>query len=339
MISRPSLVAGLVILAGVLPLVAVKGFESGAPPAQSEPPAWVSRYDPVLKSDPALLDGVPGDPSVLKVGAGYVMYYGAAKGDFSDGNTVRIFRATSQDGIAWKRNSIPVLAPGPAKWDSVKVEAPSVVTLPNGTYRMYYGGSNIRDSEAGFHIGLATSRDGVKWQKYDSPVLSATKASFDDLGILGSSVLQKNGHYWMWYPGLSSKSAVAIGLARSQDGLRWEKKGVVLKLDVEKVNKSDIGVISPHVIWNGAMFEMFYVILENEGKLMGPIWHAVSSDGLQWKKDARPILERGGKKSWTANGIDGPSVLLENGKYRMWFSGNRTDGKTFFEGGIGLAEK
>ena len=84
------------------------------------------------------------------------------KGDFTDTNTVRLFRAISKDGYSWKRNSIPLLSPGsPGSWDSVKAETPSVVKIPDGTYRMYYAGSNIPDSEAGFQMGFAYSRDGI----------------------------------------------------------------------------------------------------------------------------------------------------------------------------------
>jgi len=298
--------------------------------------------NPIFKSNTSLLDGFPNDPWVIKDGGTYVMYYGATKGDFSDTNTVRIFRATSNDGINWQRNSVPILLPGlSGSWDSVKVETPSIIKLPDGTYRMYFAGSNIPDSEAGFQMGYATSPDGIVWTKYPgNPVLElGVTGSFDEVTIGEPSVLIKDGKYWMWYAGMSAGLKIAIDLAQSDDGIVWTKNGKVLELDVEREGRNEVGITEDHVIWNGSAFEIFYAVLQDGGQVLGPIWHATSSDGIAWVKDSGPILRRGSTNSWTGQGIASPSVLLEMTKYRMWYSGTHTDGRTFFELGIGVAEK
>jgi predicted GH43/DUF377 family glycosyl hydrolase len=290
----------------------------------------------------SLLDGFPNDPMVIKDGNTYAMYYAAVKGDFSDTNTVRVFRATSNDGVNWIRDSIPRLSPGSdGSWDSVKVERPSIIRLPDSTYRIYYAGSNVRDAEGGFQIGLATSPDGIDWSTYTgNPVLTVGEpGSFDELSILGARVLLKDGEYWMWYAGMSGDERLSIGLAKSQDGIVWEKKGKVLELDVEGEGRNEVGVSEGHVIWNGVEFEMFYALLQDNGQVRGPIWHATSTDGINWIKDGNPIISRGDETSWTSQGIGSPSVLLEGGTYRMWYSGTHTDWASFLEIGIGVAEK
>ncbi len=317
-------------------------------------PVWIDKTSPetgtwlsdpsssVLRSDTSLLDGFPNDPSVIKDGNVYAMYYSAIKGDFSDTNTVRVFRATSNDGVNWIRDSVPRLSPGAdGSWDSVKVERPSVIKLPDGTYRIYYAGSNVPDAESGFQIGLATSPDGIDWSTHaGNPVLTLGEpGSFDELSILGARVLLKDGEYWMWYAGMSGGEELSIGLATSQDGIVWEKKGKVLELDVEGEGRNEVGVAEGHVIWNGAEFEMFYSVLQDFGQILGPIWRATSTDGMSWIKDSSPVLRRGDETSWTGQGMGSPSVLLEDGTYRMWYSGTHTDGATFLEIGIGVAEK
>jgi predicted GH43/DUF377 family glycosyl hydrolase len=297
---------------------------------------------PILTFDTSLLDGFPNDPAVIKDGNTYVMYYAAVKGDFSDTNFVRIFRATSNDGIDWVRDSIPRLSPGSeGSWDSAKVERPSMIKLPDGTYRLYYAGNNVPDVESGFQIGLATSPDGIAWStNTGNPVLTPGEpGSFDELSIGGARVLLKDGEYWMWYAGMSGAEKMSIGLAKSQDGIVWEKKGKVLALDVEGEESNEVGVADAHVTWNGTEFEMFYAVLQDYGQLLGPIWHATSPDGIGWIKDGSPILRRGDETSWTGQGIGSPSVLLEGDTYRMWYSGTHTDGATFFAIGIGVAEK
>ena len=305
----------------------------------------VYKKNPIFKSDPNLMDGVMSDPSVIKDGNKFMMYYGGSKGDFSEPNTVYIFRATSNDGINWKRNSIPVLSPGEKNsWDSIKVETPSVakIALPNGNseYWMYYAGSSKPDTEDGFQMGLATSNDGINWKRHSSnPILRlGKKGDFDELSIFEPSILFKDGEYWLWYAGMSNKLQVSFGLAKSKDGVNWEKKGKVLEIDVERQNRKEAGIIEDNIIWNGKEFEMFYAILLDEGKIVGPIWHAISSDGITWKKDKKPILNFGAE-GWTANGLASPTVLIDDGKYRMWYVGQKTDFKTYYEGGFGLAEK
>ena len=75
----------------------------------------------------------------------------------------------------------------------------------------------------------------------------------------------------MWYAGMSGDLKIAIGLAKSKDGILWNKKGKVLELDAEREGRKEIGIIEDHVIWNGSGFEMFYVVLQDKGQVLGPI--------------------------------------------------------------------
>ena len=302
---------------------------------------WVSPSNgaAVMQSNYQSLDGLMGDPWVIKdpgSPASYVMYYGAMRGDFSDPQ-VRLFRATSPDGLQWTRSATPIVSPGPpGSWDATNVETPSVLKLPDGSYRLYYTGGKEPETEV-YQIGLATSADGSNWQKAaDNPVLPLGPAgSFDAYSVFNPSALYKDGKYWMWYAGISSTLQVQIGLALSADGKQWEKQGVVLSLDRERVNPDDAGVTEPHVLWNGQAFEMWYAVLQHEGKVVGPIWHAVSADGKRWQKDPAPLLDLGEANQWTGQGVAAPSVLLEAGVYRLWYVGTHTDYESFLELGIG----
>ena len=305
---------------------------------------WVEHpLNPLITSDIAL-DGIMNDPSVIKDNGQYIMYYGAINGDFSESETVRIFRATSVDGINWIRNSVPILTPGGiSSWDSIKVEAPSVIKSKSNNYLMYYSG-NSDAAETGFQIGLATSTDGISWTKYSSnPVLTLGNiGDFDELSVFEQSVVYDTiqSKYYLWYAGLSTLLEVKIGLAESIDGINWIKLGMVMQLDNERENINDAGLTNPNVIHCNGQFEMFYCLLLNEGQIVAPIWHSVSNDGLIWTKDIVPILQRGDSAtSWTGQGIHSPTVLVDSGNYLMWYGGTHTDYFNFFESGIGLASK
>ncbi|NIT04609.1 hypothetical protein GTO10_07000 [Candidatus Saccharibacteria bacterium] len=73
--------------------------------------------------------------------------------------------ATSQDGLNWTAESGTRLTPG-GQHDPDNVVHPSVVTLPQGGWRMYYDGE-IRRTEQEFtwRVLSATSSDGLIWTK------------------------------------------------------------------------------------------------------------------------------------------------------------------------------
>ena len=116
------------------------------------------------------------DPSVIRVGDRYLMYYTVA----GSGVTDRIDVAESQDGRIWKRLAT-ALKPGEAhSWDSLLVGRPSVL-FDEGQYKMWYDGrkdlplgapDKTAPKSANSHrsVGYATSTDGIHWMKQAEPV-------------------------------------------------------------------------------------------------------------------------------------------------------------------------
>jgi sucrose-6-phosphate hydrolase SacC (GH32 family) len=111
-------------------------------------------------------------PTVVKDGdSDYKMWYAGR----SSSAIFAIGYATSTDGISWTKNTNPVFTVGaPGEWDSSIVREPSVVNV-SGTYHLFYSGT---DKWPYFHIGHATSGDGITWSKDGAnPVLSPTAGS------------------------------------------------------------------------------------------------------------------------------------------------------------------
>ena len=111
-----------------------------------------------------------GEPTVLKDGSTYHMWYGCY-----DGYVWRICYATSPDGVVWtKHPSNPVLSEDPGwEWDNGGVGGPAVVKL-GGRYVMYYSGMDWNDTTIAA-IGRAHSSDGVNWTKdLANPILTST---------------------------------------------------------------------------------------------------------------------------------------------------------------------
>jgi predicted GH43/DUF377 family glycosyl hydrolase len=149
-------------------------------------------------------------PSVLKEGDVYKMWYTGG-----DGSTNAIGYATSSDGIEWTKYPQAVLQSTPGSWDRSGMTASSVITDATG-YKMYYMGN---DGSA-WHIGLATSDDGIVWTKYaGNPLISPRSWAWDSGEVGHPAVLLIDGVYHMWYG-----NTYSIGYASSADGLAWTRE-------------------------------------------------------------------------------------------------------------------
>ncbi len=122
----------------------------------------------------------------------------------------------------WKKESRPVLEPGPyMSWDEYGVADPYVIR-EGDFYYMYFLG---QDRAWRQRIGVARSRDGIQWEKLKTnPILEIGEpGSFDENGLGEPAVWQAAGLYWMLYTGRGAGEIRRLGMARSTDGVHWTK--------------------------------------------------------------------------------------------------------------------
>lgn len=153
-------------------------------------------------------------PIVVRRKDGYHMWYtGQANG------RSRIGYATSADGKTWTRQSPgPVLVPS-APWEGVAVMCPDVMwDGAAGLWKMWYSAGQQYEPNA---IGYATSRDGLKWEKYGgNPVLNPdSHYEWEQNRVSAVQVIQTEGWYYAFYIGFRDIDHAQIGLARSKDGI------------------------------------------------------------------------------------------------------------------------
>ena len=107
-------------------------------------------------------------PTVYFDGTTYHMWYTG-----TNSSVAQIGYATSPDSINWsKYSNNPVLTPGKSgSWDVQNVNSPEVLFI-EGTFHMWYGGSDGTQEQ----IGHATSLNGIEWEKDTlNPVLKVGK--------------------------------------------------------------------------------------------------------------------------------------------------------------------
>ncbi|KAF5197943.1 Glycosyl hydrolase, five-bladed beta-propellor domain containing protein [Thalictrum thalictroides] len=186
--------------------------------------------------------------------------------------------AISQDGRHWARiegehHSGALLDVGAeTEWDSLFIAEPHVVFHSSGDLRMYYHSFDAKCGQ--FAVGLARSRDGIKWVKLGKIIGGGSASSFDEFGVMNAHVIksQKDGQYVMAYEGVAADGSRSIGLAVSRDGLKeWRKcgDGAVLKPSVEEDGWDNKYVGSPCLVEMDGKdneWRLYYRGIGKEGK-------------------------------------------------------------------------
>jgi hypothetical protein len=188
--------------------------------------------NPILRGDGVGYDafGVA-QAQVLKADPGWVLYFnGREIAGFSSGPSIG--RATSKSLTGpWKRSDNAVLTSGrKGEWDADFIYLGPVRALNDTTYIMYYTGGPDINTEKNFFIGMATSKDGIKWNKHNDhatlnhpfadsdPVMVTGKpGEWDENIVLICDLLQQPGGSRMYY------ACGAFGYADSEDGIHWKK--------------------------------------------------------------------------------------------------------------------
>jgi predicted GH43/DUF377 family glycosyl hydrolase len=305
---------------------------------------WVEHKDnPVI----AYQDAIPGilwnDPSVIKEGATYKMWLSGGN-PFAKEIVVKIYYATSNDGIAWDINEEPVLASSEGEWDSTSVETPSVIKVGD-TYHMYYTGYNTPFSKAIYSIGHATSKDGINWAKDpNNPII---KPHDDPLqwGFYTTAepgITYHNGKFYLYYASAKSNypepgTPFGIMVATSSDGSAFTDNQIAYTLTSSYDAATYRGYSTPAVYVKDGTFHLYHDVVYNpDGFDQVAISSATSKDGIQFEEVETNIFTINGN-DWKDSSVLAPAVLQDGNTIKLWFAG-RMD-KPEFSYGIGYAEK
>jgi predicted GH43/DUF377 family glycosyl hydrolase len=237
------------------------------------------------------------NPSVFRVDDALVNYYSGF-----DGHTWHTGRATSSDGIHWHREG-KLLSPAPGTWEGAYIAANGAALLHHGRILYWYvAGPRERP-----RIGLA-----------GRPVLNqGSYGSWDECGVSDPYVVRIDRYFYLYYTGLDRGSRQRIGLARSPDGVHWEKLRSNPVLQPGEADSFDENGLGEPAVWHS---HGFYWMLATgrdlaERRRLGL---ARSVDGVHWTK--LPAVFQG-SQPWDSQVVCDASVLLEGGEIRVWFGG------------------
>jgi predicted GH43/DUF377 family glycosyl hydrolase len=319
----------------VLPLILSTGcgrYADFTLPAPAGRPAevvyrWEARPEPVLaRGGQGSWDGVDAlNPSVVKSGSTYFSFYSGF-----DGHTWRTGLATSTDGVAWTKQG-QVLAPDPSGWEGDYIAANGAAVSADGKWMYWYqAGKPPR-------IGLAFSDDGRAWRKQAQPVLAlGPRGSWDERGVGDPYVIRAGDGYYMFYLGQDRARRQRLGVARSRDGVRWEKLRANPVLELGEAQSFDENGLGEPAVWSayGSYWMLYTGRDRGERRRLGL---ARSPDGVRWARvSAAPVLAGGA--AWNSQVVCDPSVVVEGDTVRVWFGGgDRARPDENLNGQIGLA--
>jgi predicted GH43/DUF377 family glycosyl hydrolase len=269
---------------------------------------WEARADPVLAR------GGPGDwdsvdvlnPSVIRQGEAYYNLYSGF-----DGKTWHTGLAVSVDGIAWRKEG-KLLSPDPQTWEGDYIAANgSAIGDQSGILYYYQAGAPPQ-------IGMARSENGHQWRRQGPPVLPVGPVgAWDERGVADPYVIRGDASYYMFYLGQDRARRQRLGVARSSDGVTWYKLRRNPILELGQYGAFDEKGLGEPAVWvsHGYYWMLYTGRDRGEVRRLGL---ARSVNGVDWEK--RPEVFEG-DQAWDSKVICDPSVLIENGRVRVWFGG------------------
>ncbi len=146
------------------------------------------------------------------------------------------------------------------------------------------------------------------------PVGETQVAPHGEGNVYAPEVMHDNGLYRMWFGGQGRDGHDRIHLAESDDGIHWRQRGVVLE-DAKANHVND-----PSVVKVDGKYFMYYTRAAVD--VSDDIVLATSNDGVHWKQEG-VVLEPGKPGAWDSLLVGRPSVLFEDGQFRMWYDGRK----------------
>lgn len=268
------------------------------------PFTWEAAPAPVLTRD-GLSDVL--NPSVVRFEETYLNLYS----EF-DGRSWHTALASSADGAAWQKKG-RVLSPQGREGNYIAANGSALVS-GGGILYWYVAGDPPR-------IGLARSRDGVTWTRHPQAVVPlGPRGSFDERAVADPYVIRRGDDFYLFYLGQDRARRQRLGVARSRDGVVWEKLRSNPVLELGAAGAFDEGGLGEPAVWtSGGFYWMLYT-----GRARGEqrrIGLARSRDGVHWERDST-FPPAAGAEKWDSQVVCDPTVeLLPDGTLRVWFGG------------------
>jgi glycosyl hydrolase family 32 len=235
--------------------------------------------------------------------AGNTMLYSAW-----DGKTWHTAQAVSPDGLRWQDHGV-ILSPDPRTWEGTYSAANGTALQVGGElWHWYVAGPEERPA-----IGLVRGN-----RKEPHPVLEPGPfMSWDERGVADPYVIQAGPWFYLYFLGQDRALRQRLGVARSQDGIHWQKLRTNPILETAGPGEFDENGLGEPAVWvsHGFYWMLYTGRGGDETRRLGL---ARSTDGVHW---TRLPTVFSGSQPWDSKVICDPTVQVNGGEIRVWFGG------------------
>ena len=141
--------------------------------------------------------------------------------------------------------------------------------------------------------------------------------SWDERGVADPWVMRVEPYFYLYYLGQDRAGRQRLGVARSRDGIGWEKLRSAPLLGSGGAGAFDENGLGEPAVWNShGFYWMLYTGRDREEHRR--LGLARSLDGVHWLKLTAVF---GGAEAWDSKVVCDASVLVEGDAIRVWFGG------------------
>ncbi len=222
-----------------------------------------------------------------------------------------------------KYSKKPILEPGPLGcFDDNGVTPSCVIKINNNTKAMYYIGWNPGSTTrmniyGGLAICASNSNVFKRWS--NAPILERTKTD-PYINTAPWVIKISSKKYYMYYVSgkkwiNKDKPVYNIKIAKSKDGLNWQRDGKVV---INFSSKNEVALARPFVFFDDKRYKMVFSYKGKNYKL----GYAESLDGLSWKRNDKIINFPLSKKDFDNKMSEYAIIIKIKSKYHMLYNGN-----------------
>lgn len=225
-------------------------------------------------------------PAALVVNGKVHLFYQT----YGNGKKDAICHAISSDGLQFTRDpSNPIFSPT-GDWNCGRAIDAEVFPFKD-KYLLYFATRDVDykiQMQGVASAPLTGSFDRDQWTQQCTASILKPELPWEGNCIEGASIIQKNGLLYMFYAGAYNNDPQQIGVAKSSDGIKWERlsnKPFLTNGDPGTWNSSESG--HPHIFQddNGRTY-LFFQGNNNKGKN----WY-ISNVEVKWN-DQGPYLKK-----------------------------------------------
>ncbi len=270
------------------------------------------------------------DPSVIRFGGEYLMYYSlpGPSGGMGGMGGWSVGIAKSKDLVKWEKAGVV----GPAQECDAKGLAAPAAWVHEGKVHLFYQtyGNGPKDA-----ICHAWSEDGLNFTRNPENPVFAPTGDWTVGRAIDAEVFPVGDKLFLYYATRDPEMKIQMqGVASAPLGSDYGRK--------QWTQLGDGPILKPELPWETKCIEAAS-IMQRDGKLWmfyaggynnepQQIGVASSEDGISWTRlSDKPLLPNGPPGSWNSSESGHPGVFNDvDGKTWLFFQGNNDKGKTWY---------